>query len=71
MRTTDNILSFRIDIPKSELSIFEFLAKKMGWKIHDKSVEVESGHEKRQESELFFENSKRSMAQHIQKYLSE
>ena len=33
MKTTGNILSIQVDIPQSEVSVFEFLAKRMGWKI--------------------------------------
>lgn len=69
MKTTGDILSIHIDIPKSELSIFEFLAKKMGWKIDTQQKNTEVVCDIQDESKQFFENSKRSMAEHIQKYL--
>ena len=67
MKATGNILSIRVDIPQSEFSIFEFLAQKMGWIIHSDKKDIELEEDKKQ----FFANSKRSMAKHIEKYLSE
>nr|WP_129730040.1 hypothetical protein [Parabacteroides goldsteinii] len=67
MKATGNILSIRVDIPQSEFSIFEFLAKKMGWIIRSDKKDIELEEDKKQ----FFANSKRSMAKHIEKYLSE
>lgn len=69
MEVIGNILSIQVDIPQSEMSIFEFLAQKMGWKIHSEKKELEENAE--EEKQLFFANSKRSMAQHMEKYLSE
>lgn len=66
MKATGNILSIQVDIPQSEISIFEFLAKKMGWKIR---LEKNENEEVVDEKERFFTNSKRSMAKHIEKYL--
>lgn len=70
MKVTGNILSIQVDIPQSEFSVFKFLAKKMGWKIHDEKKEIEKK-EWEEEKKQFLANSKRSMAQHIEKYLSE
>lgn len=67
MKATGNILSIRVDIPQSEFSIFEFLAQKMGWIIRSDKKDIELEEDKKQ----FFANSKRSMAKHIEKYLSE
>lgn len=69
MKATGNILSLQVDIPQSEVSVFEFLAKRMGWKIRSEKKEIERTID--EEKELFFTNSKRSMAKHIEKYLSE
>lgn len=71
MKTTGNILSIQVDIPQSEVSVFEFLAKKMGWKIRSEKKETEEEVKIEEEKKLFFTNSKRSMAKHIEKYLSE
>lgn len=71
MKTTGNILSIQVDIPQSEVSVFEFLAKKMGWKIRSEKKEAEEEVIIEEEKKLFFTNSKRSMAKHIEKYLSE
>lgn len=70
MKTTGNILSIQVDIPQSEASIFEFLAKKMGWKIRSEKKDIEKKKIEEEKME-FFANSKRSMAKHIEKYLSE
>lgn len=70
MKTAGNILSIQVDIPQSEVSIFEFLAKKMGWKIHSEKHESKKEIFE-EEKKLFFANSKRSMAKHLEKYLSE
>lgn len=68
MNTTGNTQSLHVDIPQSEVSMFEFIARKMGWKIRlDKEITPESQEEK----ELFFSNSRRAMAKHMDKYLSE
>lgn len=34
MKITGNTLSLYVDIPISEISIFKYLAHKMGWKVH-------------------------------------
>lgn len=70
MKATGDTLSIHVDIPQSEISIFKYLAKKMGWKIHA-SKEKEETLSIEEETELFFNNSKRSMAKHMEKYLSE
>lgn len=68
MNTTGNTQSLHVDIPQSEVSMFEFIARKMGWRIRlDKEITPESQEEK----ELFFSNSRRAMAKHMDKYLSE
>lgn len=69
MKTTGNILSIQVDIPQSEVSVFE--AKRMGWKIRSEKKEAEEEVKIEEEKKLFFTNSKRSMAKHIEKYLSE
>ena len=70
MKTTGNISSIQVDIPQSEVCIFEFLAKKMGWKIRSEKKDSEKEIIEKEKT-LFFTNSKRSMAKHIEKYLSE
>lgn len=68
MNTIGKTQSLHVDIPQSEVSMFEFIARKMGWKIRlDKEITPESQEEK----ELFFSNSRRAMAKHMDKYLSE
>lgn len=71
MKTTGNILSIQVDIPQSEISVFEFLAKKMGWKIRSGKKDAEEDVKIEEEKKQFFTNSKRSMAKNIEKYLSE
>ena len=70
MKTTGNISSIQVDIPQSEVPIFEFLAKKMGWKIRSEKKDSDKEIIEKEKT-LFFTNSKRSMAKHIEKYLSE
>lgn len=38
MKATGDTLSIHVDIPQSEISIFKYLAKKMGWKIHQRDI---------------------------------
>lgn len=68
MKATGDTLSMYIDIPESEISIFKYLAEKMGWKIHT-SKEKEESLNMEEETKMFFENSKRSMAKHMEKYI--
>lgn len=70
MKITGGTLSLYVDIPESEISIFKYLAHKMGWKIHV-SKENEETLNLEEEKKLFFENSKHSMAKYMEKYLSE
>ena len=50
--------------------IFKYLAHKIGWKVHV-AKENEETLSQEEEKKLFFENSKRSMAKCMDKYLSE
>lgn len=70
MKATDGTLSIHVDIPESEISIFKYLAQKMGWKVHAPQ-EKEDILSIEEETKQFFNNSKRSMAKHMEKYLSE
>ena len=70
MIITGNTLSLYVDIPISEISIFKYLAHKIGWKVHV-AKENEETLSQEEEKKLFFENSKRSMAKCMDKYLSE